>query len=291
MPLDQAVLDWQVIPSVAGDEDRAIEVVAVAARREMLAGLIEAVASAGLRPVGIDHSAFALIRALRGSDAAARRRPRSPSAIAEGDAPAGRRRPPLLPPRRHHQPRRRPRDLLPLQPRARLRDRGHRPVAVGEQRAQPRARAPVARPRRPRRAGRGGRGRPADRRRHPRRALLRASRPWSTSCAARSSTTRARRMRCASTTSSSPAPGRRSRASSTACSVSCRCRRRAAVPQPLSHRRGPRGRSPDPLLRTRTGGVGAAGQPDPARGSPRRPRAAARRGRLLRGDRRRWPWP
>ena len=71
MPLDSAVLDWQVIPSVPGDEDQGVEVVAVAARREMLAGLIEAVESAGLRLVGIDHSSFALIRALRGSDAAA----------------------------------------------------------------------------------------------------------------------------------------------------------------------------------------------------------------------------
>ena len=86
MPLDSAVLDWQVIPSVPGDEDQGVEVVAVAARREMLAGLIEAVESAGLRLVGIDHSSFALIRALRGSEAA----PATTAItepIAEGDAP------------------------------------------------------------------------------------------------------------------------------------------------------------------------------------------------------------
>jgi type IV pilus assembly protein PilM len=66
MPLDHAVLDWQVIPSAPGDETDGIEVVAVAARREMLATLIDAVQRAGLRLVGIDHSAFALIRALNG---------------------------------------------------------------------------------------------------------------------------------------------------------------------------------------------------------------------------------
>jgi type IV pilus assembly protein PilM len=67
MPLDHAVLDWQVIPSAPGDPDQGLEVVAVAARREMLAGLIEAVNRAGLRLAGIDHSSFALIRALRGA--------------------------------------------------------------------------------------------------------------------------------------------------------------------------------------------------------------------------------
>jgi type IV pilus assembly protein PilM len=70
MPLDRAVLDWQVIPTAPGDENQGIEVVAVAARREMLASLTEAVDRAGLRLVGIDHSAFALIRALRTTGAA-----------------------------------------------------------------------------------------------------------------------------------------------------------------------------------------------------------------------------
>jgi len=45
------------------------EVVAVAARRDMLQTLLAAVRSAGLRPVGIDLSAFALIRALAGEAA------------------------------------------------------------------------------------------------------------------------------------------------------------------------------------------------------------------------------
>jgi type IV pilus assembly protein PilM len=71
MPLDRAVLDWQVIPSAPGSETPGIEVVAVAARREMLATLLEAVQRAGLRASGIDHSSFALIRALAGTSATA----------------------------------------------------------------------------------------------------------------------------------------------------------------------------------------------------------------------------
>ena len=66
MPLDQAVLDWQVIPPAPGAENQALEVVVVAARRDMLQKAIGAVRGAGLRLVGIDHSAFALIRALHG---------------------------------------------------------------------------------------------------------------------------------------------------------------------------------------------------------------------------------
>jgi type IV pilus assembly protein PilM len=66
MPLDRAVLDWQRIPSPPVQEGVAptIEVVAVAARREMLEPAVEAIRRSGLRLVGIDHSAFALIRAL-----------------------------------------------------------------------------------------------------------------------------------------------------------------------------------------------------------------------------------
>jgi type IV pilus assembly protein PilM len=65
MPLDQAVLDWRVLK---GDpEVRAagkMDVVVVAARRDMVSDLAAAVRDAGLRPVGLDVSAFAMIRAL-----------------------------------------------------------------------------------------------------------------------------------------------------------------------------------------------------------------------------------
>jgi type IV pilus assembly protein PilM len=65
MPLDQAALDWQVVGHAAGEgEERQVDVIVVAARREMLAGLTQALDQAGLRPVGIDLSAFGMIRAL-----------------------------------------------------------------------------------------------------------------------------------------------------------------------------------------------------------------------------------
>jgi type IV pilus assembly protein PilM len=66
MPLDQAVLDHQVVAKRDGpDGNRVMDVLAVAARRDMVAGLLETVRGAGLQPVGIDLSAFGMIRALR----------------------------------------------------------------------------------------------------------------------------------------------------------------------------------------------------------------------------------
>ena len=67
MPLDQAVLDHQIVSHFSGEDgSRGMEVIAVAARRDMLQTLLSAVRNAGLKPVGIDLSAFALIRALAG---------------------------------------------------------------------------------------------------------------------------------------------------------------------------------------------------------------------------------
>jgi type IV pilus assembly protein PilM len=66
MPLDQAVLDWQVIGhSQAENGERRVEVVVVAARRDMISSLLEALDKAGLRAEGIDLSAFGMIRALQ----------------------------------------------------------------------------------------------------------------------------------------------------------------------------------------------------------------------------------
>jgi type IV pilus assembly protein PilM len=66
MPLDQAVLDWQVVGHPAGGEGQPqMQVVAVAARRDMLGSVVDALRRASLRPVGIDHSAFGMIRALQ----------------------------------------------------------------------------------------------------------------------------------------------------------------------------------------------------------------------------------
>ena len=65
MPLDQSVLDWQVVGHTTDENgERKVDVVAVAARRDMIAQILEALSIAGVRPIGIDHSAFGMIRAL-----------------------------------------------------------------------------------------------------------------------------------------------------------------------------------------------------------------------------------
>jgi type IV pilus assembly protein PilM len=64
MPLDQAVLDYQSLGVVTTDEGERMRVVLVAARRDMIDRLLAAARGAGLRPEGIDLSAFAMIRAL-----------------------------------------------------------------------------------------------------------------------------------------------------------------------------------------------------------------------------------
>ncbi len=65
MPLDQSVLDWQVVGHTTDENgERKVDVVAVAARRDMITQMLEALQIAGVRPIGIDHSAFGMIRAL-----------------------------------------------------------------------------------------------------------------------------------------------------------------------------------------------------------------------------------
>lgn len=72
MPLDQAVLEHQVVGGVPAEEGSApqVDVMVVAARREMIASFVEPVRRAGLDPVGVDLSAFGMIRALAGVRAA-----------------------------------------------------------------------------------------------------------------------------------------------------------------------------------------------------------------------------
>ena len=68
MPLEQAVLDWEVIGHTTGPNgERQLDVVVVAARRDMLSAVVAAMRHAGLKPEGIDLSAFGMIRALTGA--------------------------------------------------------------------------------------------------------------------------------------------------------------------------------------------------------------------------------
>ncbi len=66
MPIEQAVLDHRMVGGVAAAEGSPaqVDVVVVAARREMILALLEPLRRAGLQPVGVDLSAFGLIRAL-----------------------------------------------------------------------------------------------------------------------------------------------------------------------------------------------------------------------------------
>jgi type IV pilus assembly protein PilM len=64
MPMDQAVIDFQPLEVVEGPDGRRQRVLLVAARKDMVARTLDAVRGAGLRPEGIDLSAFGMIRAL-----------------------------------------------------------------------------------------------------------------------------------------------------------------------------------------------------------------------------------
>jgi type IV pilus assembly protein PilM len=68
MPLEQAVLEHHSLGVVDTADGPRTRVVLVAARRDMIERVLEAVKRAGLRPHGIDLSAFAMIRALHQTD-------------------------------------------------------------------------------------------------------------------------------------------------------------------------------------------------------------------------------
>ena len=67
MPLDQAVMDYTVVGEVGPSSERRLEVVVATARRDMVNAALLALRQAGLRPVGIDLSAYGMIRALHGA--------------------------------------------------------------------------------------------------------------------------------------------------------------------------------------------------------------------------------
>lgn len=68
MPLEAAVIDWQRLALVDTAEGPRQRVLLVAARKDMVLRLLEAVRAAGLRCEGIDLAAFALVRALHRHD-------------------------------------------------------------------------------------------------------------------------------------------------------------------------------------------------------------------------------
>jgi type IV pilus assembly protein PilM len=67
MPLDEAVIDYQPVGQSESDGVQRERVLVVAARKAMILRLTDAVRRAGLKPVGVDLNAFALVRALSSS--------------------------------------------------------------------------------------------------------------------------------------------------------------------------------------------------------------------------------
>jgi type IV pilus assembly protein PilM len=70
MPLEEAVIEHQVVGGVpaSADEPAQIDVMVVAARREMILASLRPLRDAGLEPVAVDLSAFGMIRALADGD-------------------------------------------------------------------------------------------------------------------------------------------------------------------------------------------------------------------------------
>jgi len=70
MPLDDAVVEHQVAGGVPGEEGSTpqLDVVLVAARRDMISATLAPLRKAGLDPVGFDLATFGLVRALGGVD-------------------------------------------------------------------------------------------------------------------------------------------------------------------------------------------------------------------------------
>lgn len=64
MPLESAVLDFQSLGMVETPEGVRHRILLVAARREMIDSILQTVKGAGLKPVGIDLAAFAMVRVL-----------------------------------------------------------------------------------------------------------------------------------------------------------------------------------------------------------------------------------
>lgn len=64
MPVDEAVLDYDVIEEFQDDDRKMLRLLLVAAQRVMVEGVVSAVMSAKLEPMGLDLVPFALVRSV-----------------------------------------------------------------------------------------------------------------------------------------------------------------------------------------------------------------------------------
>jgi type IV pilus assembly protein PilM len=65
MPVKDAVIDFHPVGITDGPNGPRQRIILVAARRDMITGMLTAARAAGLKPIGIDLSAFGMIRALQ----------------------------------------------------------------------------------------------------------------------------------------------------------------------------------------------------------------------------------
>jgi type IV pilus assembly protein PilM len=72
MPLESVVLDYRSLGILDGEAGPRLNVLLVAARRDMVERVLQASRLAGLQPEGIDLAAFGMVRALRPADGGAR---------------------------------------------------------------------------------------------------------------------------------------------------------------------------------------------------------------------------
>jgi type IV pilus assembly protein PilM len=68
IPMENAVLDYDVLEEFDQDEGKMLRLLVVAAQREMVDTLVQTAVSAKLRPIGVDLVPFALVRAVGTSD-------------------------------------------------------------------------------------------------------------------------------------------------------------------------------------------------------------------------------
>lgn len=69
IPVEEAIIDAQILHEYLGENDeKMMEVLLVAAQKDMVNNTVAAVEAAGLKPQTIDLSAFAIVRALLGDD-------------------------------------------------------------------------------------------------------------------------------------------------------------------------------------------------------------------------------
>src|SRR5688500_4693286 len=64
LPVDEAILDFDVIEEFTEDGRKLLRLLLVAAQRDMVGGLVNAASAAKLDPVGVDLVPFALVRSI-----------------------------------------------------------------------------------------------------------------------------------------------------------------------------------------------------------------------------------